>query len=354
VPLRVLEQIGVGVYVLDRQGRFRYVNKRALDAWGKRADQILGRKILDVFPVARDSELARAHHDAFGKGEAVYLETFSPVQQRWLAMNLLPTRSRLTVVFRDIQERKLREMRRDDALHQAHDLATIGQVAGGFAHDLSNALTAVVGYIELAREEQAGSRRLDRLLEKALQAAEHGSKASVQLLQLAKKQPFLPRSIDLNAVVLGEAELLRDALPRSSEIARDLTEDLWPALADPDEIAMALLNLALNARDAMPEGGRLTISTENLRATAAPLPGLDPGDYVVLGVSDTGSGMDEATAGRAFEPFFTTKPPEQGSGLGLAQIKASLARCGGAAELHSTRGEGTTVRLYFRRADTAP
>jgi signal transduction histidine kinase len=347
--IKVLEQIGVAVYVLDRQWRFRYANAAAFASWRKSADEVIGKDFLDTFPRMRDTEAHRAHLSAWERGEAVYLEVLSPIFRRWIALNLLPARNRLTVISRDIHERKLRELRREEALRQAHDLASVGQIAGGFAHDLNNALTAVIGYLELASENHFDE-KLARHLKKSLQAAEHASKLSNQLLALAKKQPFAPGDVDLNSIVEKEVELLRDALPPHSRIGLRLASGLWRAHADVGQVAMALLNLALNARDAMPDGGTLTISTYNAVLDQDQRDGPRAGEYVVLSVVDTGAGMDEATLARAVEPFFTTKPPEIGSGLGLAQIQAALTRCGGAVRLRSRQGEGTTVQLLFRRA----
>jgi signal transduction histidine kinase/ActR/RegA family two-component response regulator len=243
--------------------------------------------------------------------------------------------------------------RTEAALRQAQKLQAVGQLAGGIAHDFNNLLTAIVGALELLRARlPAGQEGLVRLLDTALGTAERGGKLTGQLLAFSRKQQLLPVPNDLNMTVIALAHLLGSTLGRSIRIQTDLVQDLWPAMVDPSQIEAAIINLAINARDAMPEGGVLTIATRN-----APLGvggNLLPGDYVAVRVADTGTGMTPELIAHVFEPFFTTKEPGRGSGLGLSQVHDLAVQSGGDVRIESRPGEGTTVTLLLPRAKSLP
>jgi signal transduction histidine kinase/CheY-like chemotaxis protein len=238
-------------------------------------------------------------------------------------------------------------------LHQAQKLQALGQLAGGIAHDFNNLLTAILAALELLRARlPAGQAGLVRLLDTALGAAERGGKLSGQLLAFSRRQQLLPVPNDLNMTVITLANLLGSTLGRSIRIQTDLVQDLWPAMVDPSQIEAAIINLAINARDAMPEGGVLTIATRN-----APLgvgEGLLPGDYVAVRVTDTGTGMTPELIAQVFEPFFTTKEPGRGSGLGLSQVHGLAVQSGGDVRIESKPGEGTIVTLLLPKAESPP
>ena len=198
------------------------------------------------------------------------------------------------------------------------------------------------------RDHPAHARRLAVIL----QTAGRGADLVRQLLAFSRKQALAPVLVDLNQVVRGMGDLLRATLGRTIRVETRLDEDLWPALIDPVQIEHVILNLAINARDAMPDGGTLTISTANttLGDATAPRSTCRPGDYVVVAVSDTGTGMTEEVLRNAFEPFFTTKPPGQGSGLGLSQVYGVASQSGGGVRIDSALGKGTTVSVLFPRA----
>ena len=238
-------------------------------------------------------------------------------------------------------------------LRQAQKLQAVGQLAGGVAHDFNNLLTAVVGALDLIRgrlpSDQEG---LVRLVDNALHAAERGSKLTSQLLAFSRRQRLLPTPTDLNMTVVSLSNLLGSSLGRSIRIQTDLVQDLWPAMVDPSQIEAAILNLAINARDAMPDGGVLTIATRNVTLPAS---GTVPaGDYVAVRVTDTGTGMSPEVVARVFEPFFTTKEPGRGSGLGLSQVHGLAVQSGGDVRIESKVGEGTTVTLLVPRAHSLP
>jgi signal transduction histidine kinase/ActR/RegA family two-component response regulator len=239
-------------------------------------------------------------------------------------------------------------------LNQAQKMEALGQLTGGVAHDFNNLLTAVLGSLELALK-QVTDARVQRLLTTATHAAERGAQLTAKMLAFARRREVATKAVDTNALITGMQELLHRMIGPLIRISLDLEADLWPALADPAQLEMTLLNLAVNARDAMPLGGDLIIQT---RQISDPPPGrapeLAPGDYVVVSVGDTGSGMPDDVVAKAFDPFFTTKGPGKGSGLGLSMVYGFARQIGGTATIESTPGKGTTVHLWLPRAVTLP
>ena len=235
------------------------------------------------------------------------------------------------------------------ALQQAQKMEVIGQMTGGVAHDFNNLLTAVLGNLELATR-RGKDENIRRYLEGATQAAQRGAKITSQLLAFSRTQRLQTEPIDLNAIVTAMGDLLFRTIGATVRIETILERSLWPATADPSQIELVILNLAVNARDAMPDGGRLTIATANVphgdRSKPAELP---PGDYVSVCVSDTGTGMTEEVLRKAFEPFFTTKPVGSGTGLGLSQVYGIAKQTGGTVAIDTQVGKGTTVRVYLPR-----
>ncbi len=240
------------------------------------------------------------------------------------------------------------------ALQQAQKMEVIGQMTGGVAHDFNNLLTAVLGNLELATR-RGKDENIRRYLEGATQAAQRGAKITSQLLAFSRTQRLQTEPIDLNAIVTAMGDLLFRTIGATIRIETVLDGSLWPATADPSQIESVILNLAVNARDAMPDGGRLTIATANVphgdRSKPAELP---PGDYVAVCVKDTGTGMTEEVLGKAFEPFFTTKPVGSGTGLGLSQVYGIAKQSGGTVVIDTQVGKGTIVRVYLSRATAPP
>jgi len=251
-------------------------------------------------------------------------------------------------LIKEIGEREKAE----GALRQAQKLESIGQLTSGVAHDFNNLLTAVLGNIQIAQrrivDEAAG-----RALRAASHAVERGAKLTSQLLAYSRKQRLAAKPVDINRLVSDARELLFRALGALIGIETRLTPGLWPAMVDPNQMELVLLNLAINGRDAMPGGGRLTIHTANVTGNERP-DGLPPGDYVLVSVADTGSGMSEEVRAKAFEPFFTTKEVGKGSGLGLSMVHGLAVQSGGNVFIDSRLGYGTTVRVYLPRAAAEP
>lgn len=242
------------------------------------------------------------------------------------------------------------------ALVQAQKMEAVGQLTGGLAHDFNNMLTGVAGSLELlqARLAQGRIEQLGRYIGLAQLGTQRAAALTQRLLAFSRRQTLDPKPTSLNTLVAGMAELIRSTVGPRITVETALQKDLWLTLCDPHQLENALLNLCINARDAMPGGGQLTIGTENTQLTpaqAAALPEAKPGEYAVLRIGDTGCGMPPEVIARVFDPFFTTKPLGQGTGLGLSMIYGFVQQSGGHVQISSTVGRGTTVRLYLPRHD---
>jgi signal transduction histidine kinase/CheY-like chemotaxis protein len=239
-------------------------------------------------------------------------------------------------------------------VRQMQKMESIGQLTGGIAHDFNNMLAIVIGSLDLAkrRAAQGDAAKLDRCIDNAREGAERAAALTARLLAFSRQQPLAPVAIDANKLVSGMSELLRRTLGEHIEIETVLAGGLWRSYADPGQLENAILNLAVNARDAMPEGGRLTIESANAYLDdeyARDRAEVIPGQYVSICVSDTGSGMSADVIDRAFDPFFTTKGVGKGTGLGLSQVFGFVKQSGGHVAIYSEEGEGTTVKLYLPR-----
>ena len=241
------------------------------------------------------------------------------------------------------------------ALAQAQKMEAVGQLTGGIAHDFNNLLTAVSGSLELLEARTSDEKSL-RLLQTAQRGAARGAKLTQSLLAFARKQHLELAAADLNSIIAEMGEMLRSSIGASVDVQQSLAGELWPVMIDVNQIESALLNIAINARDAMPQGGTLVIETANISAGSADLPEEMAGrDCVLVSVRDTGTGMSPEVVEHAFEPFFTTKEIGRGTGLGLSMVFGLVRQSGGAVRIHSRVREGTTVQIYLPRAiETAP
>jgi PAS domain S-box-containing protein len=251
--------------------------------------------------------------------------------------------------IRDLTDRIAAEAQ----VRQAQKMEAVGQLTGGIAHDFNNILTVITGTIEIIAEAVANKPEAAAVAKMIEDAAERGADLTQRLLAFARKQPLQPHKINVNALVVDTAKLLRPTLGEHIEIESMLEEDIWPSLVDPHQLSTSLLNLALNARDAMPDGGKLTLETANVhldenyvRAQSE----VRPGPYVMVAVSDTGTGIPAAIRDRVFEPFFTTKEIGKGTGLGLSMVYGFVKQSGGHVKIYSEEGHGTTIKIYLPRA----
>jgi signal transduction histidine kinase/ActR/RegA family two-component response regulator len=248
-------------------------------------------------------------------------------------------------------ERRVEErtQEREAALAQVHEMQkmeSLGQLTGGVAHDFNNLLMVILGNLELLRRRVPEDPRVVRLIDGAMQGAERGATLTKRMLAFARRQELKPETLDVAQLFGSLEEMLRRALGPSIDISTVFHDELPAIRVDPNQLELALLNLALNARDAMPLGGRLAVVARRMSASVGPQ-GLKPGEYVCISVRDSGTGMDELTVRRAKEPFFTTKGAGKGTGLGLSMVDGLAAQSGGAMRIVSRLGEGTTVELWL-------
>ncbi len=274
---------------------------------------------------------------------------------RWIHDRGFPVRDpagkvyRIAGVAEDITDR----IRLEEQLAQAQKMEAIGQLSGGIAHDFNNRLTVIMGNLQLLQRQLGDDPAATGKLRAALEATHGAAHLTRQLLTFARQQVLQPTVIDLNELLIGMREMLARSLGETVALVTSPGQALWPVNADRHLLENVLLNLAINARDAMPGGGTLTLETANLvlgedyRATH---PYTVPGEYVLLAVSDTGEGMPEEVRRRVFEPFFTTKPPGKGTGLGLSMVYGFVKQAGGTIEVYSEEGHGTSFKIYLPRA----
>ncbi|MGH7017751.1 MAG: CHASE3 domain-containing protein [Caulobacteraceae bacterium] len=260
---------------------------------------------------------------------------------------------RLIGSVRDITDRVKTEAR----LREAQRMEAIGQLTGGIAHDFNNLLQVIRGNLDLLDRPQVDKARTARAVRNAILGTERAAQLVRQLLAFARRQPLAPEVIDLSSLMGETADLLRRTLGETIDVEVKVAADLWYTLADPAQVESALINLALNARDAMPQGGKLTIEVSNVTVSAAEAredAEAAPGDYVLIAAADEGEGMDAEVKARAIEPFFTTKPDGRGSGLGLSMIWGFARQSGGHLRIDSEKGRGATIRLYLPRSRLEP
>ncbi len=256
---------------------------------------------------------------------------------------------RLIGSVRDITER----VRAEERLRDAQRMEAIGQLTGGVAHDFNNLLQVIRGNLELLQRSVAGDERGEARLKNAIFGAERAAQLTRQLLAFARRQPLEPKVVNLSRLISDMADLLRRTLGESIEVETVVAGGLWNTIADPAQVESALLNLSLNARDAMASGGRLTVEITNAvldEAYASEARDVTPGQYVMLAVTDTGEGMSEEVRVRVFEPFFTTKTEGRGTGLGLSMVYGFVKQSNGHIQIYSEPGHGTTVKIYLPRS----
>ncbi|WP_375465634.1 hybrid sensor histidine kinase/response regulator [uncultured Methylobacterium sp.] len=247
----------------------------------------------------------------------------------------------------------------EEALGQAQKMEALGQLTGGIAHDFNNLLQVIVGYVDILsaglEKPEADRARLGRAAQTIRHAAERATALTQQLLAFSRKQRLEGRTVNLNALIEGMGELLARSIGETIAVDLDLAPDLWNCRVDPTQAEVAILNVVINARDAMPDGGRIRIATENRDVEASDITGTGPlrtGRYVGIAIADSGTGMPPSVLARVMDPFFTTKEEGKGTGLGLSMVYGFAKQSGGAAQIESTLGAGTTVRLSFPATET--
>lgn len=359
----VFDNAADGIVTIDESGIIDSFNPAAAKIFGYAPGGVVGKSVALLMPepersrhdgyVRRYLETGRGRVIGIGPREVTGLRADGSLFPMDLAVSEMRVNGRRLFIgiARDISRRKETERR----LQQAVKMEAVGQLTGGIAHDFNNLLTVILGNLELLEGHVRQDRPERKLLATARRAVDRGADLTRRLLAFSRRQALKPEATDVNALISEAIELLRRTLGEQVSIETALSDALWPAMVDGGQLESALLNLAINARDAMPGGGRLGIETVNVELDAdyaARHADVVPGRYVSVAVSDTGSGMAPDVLARVFEPFFTTKAPGKGSGLGLSMVFGFVKQSGGHVNISSEVGRGTTVNLFLPRAET--
>jgi PAS domain S-box-containing protein len=345
--------------VIDRQGIFRAVNPAWTRTLGYQPEELIGTRF-DTYVEPDDIDrtyaaIEHASRDALPSFENRYRHKDG--SWRDIAWTAAPLAELIYCVARDVTEEKRRETalaEAQDRLRQAQKMEAIGQLTGGVAHDFNNLLQVISGNLQLLAKDIVGNERAERRVASAHLAVNRGAKLASQLLAFGRRQALEPKVVNIGRLVAGMDELLRRALGEAIEIETIGAGGLWNTMIDPANLENAIVNLAINARDAMGGAGKLTIEVGNVSlddAYAKANGDVTPGQYVMLAVTDTGSGMTAEVAAQAFEPFFSTKPQGKGTGLGLSMVYGFVKQSQGHIKIYSEVGHGTTVKLYLPRTN---
>ena len=344
------------VLIVDRDWRITYLNERARAQVAEGRD-LVGMDLWEAFPAAVESEVYCRFQAAMSDQCPASFETFSRQRKAWYAINAFPSSPGLAVYFRDVTERKhALEARRviEEQLHQSQKMEAVGQLTGGVAHDFNNLLTVVIGNLAFIEGRAGDNDGVRQLAAAARQAADRGAKLTAQLLAFSRRQRLNPKVIYADHLIHEFQGLVRRAVGEAVEVKLITDEQLWPCHVDAAQLETALLNLTLNGRDAMPDGGVLEIAARNVVLDEQAVAGVVPGPYISLSVTDTGRGIPPATLDRVFEPFFTTKEVGKGTGLGLSMVYGFVKQSGGHVAIRSAVDVGTTVTLYLPKATQTP
>ena len=358
---QLFETAPVGIFQSARDGTLMTANEELARLLGyDSVVELMGRNLTEIYYDPEQREAAIRAYPPFGQVAELELtwkrRDGTPVQ---VQLNVRAVKDELgeTRYFEGFVRDVTQRVRLEEQLRQSQKMEAIGRLAGGIAHDFNNLLTAILGYSDLALAEVNESASLQFMLSEIRNAGERAAALTRQLLAFSRRQVLQPQILDLNAVVQDILQMLHRLIGEDVRLVTRLDPALEPVQADPGQLQQVLLNLAVNARDAMPEGGDLTLETGNLvldEVDARAYPGAAPGAYVRLSVTDTGIGMDSATLARVFEPFFTTKEPGKGTGLGLSTVYGIVQQTGGQIGVRSAPGEGATFDILLPRADATP
>lgn len=352
------------IYIKDTESRFLVVNKSVGKIMGvSKPEELIGKTDFDFYPEEYASGFYRDEQQIVKTGKPIINKEEIVVDwegnRRWTLTTKVPlfdSNGAVTGVIgigRDITEQKKAEEELRDTerqLLQAQKMEAVGRLAGGVAHDLNNMLTAIIGYPDYLLMEERLNDRVKNYLQEIKKAGTRAAPLTHQLLAFSRRQVMVPRVMNLNAVVQNLEKMLKQILGEDIEFRTDLGEDLMNGMADESHIEQIIMNLAVNARDAMPDGGKLTIKTQNQELDESYCKNhtdVKPGRYVVLLVSDTGVGMDKKTQELIFEPFFTTKELGKGTGLGLSTVYGIIKQMDGHIWVYSEPGKGTAFKIYF-------
>jgi PAS domain S-box-containing protein len=345
--------------IVSADGIFQAVSPAWAAVLGHQPAEVVGRSFLDfVWPEDAEPALAALRRAANQHDLISFENRYRHIEgtARWISWSTSFEGELVYAYGRHItveREQAAALQRTEERLRQAQKMEAIGQLTGGLAHDFNNLMLGITGSLELLRTQIAQGRSggIDRYVDAARGAADRAASLTHRLLAFSRQQTLDPRPIQVGPLVTGMQALLRGTVGPEISVQAKLGADVWPILCDPNQLENALLNLCINARDAMPQGGQLTIATSNLDLDEAGATerGLPAGQYVAICVTDTGVGMTPEVRARAFDPFFTTKPIGQGTGLGLSMVYGFVQQSGGHVQILSDVGQGTTICLHLPR-----
>jgi PAS domain S-box-containing protein len=359
----IVENVPVTIFVKNAADRrFILVNRACENTWGLPRSEIIGKTASDIFPQRSADEINDGDERLLNGSDPLYFNEHALEMPRkgvrFITAKRFVVRSTdyanqyLVGVVEDVTDRRMAEER----LRQAQKMETIGNLTGGLAHDFNNLLTVIIGNLDLLQELTKNNPDQKRQVELVLEASLRGAELTRQLLAFSRRQPLQPKITDLDELIGKTARLLTRVLGENIRLNVQLEPNVGSILVDESQMESALINMAVNARDAMPNGGTLTIKTGRLRIDGkgeSQPPDLIPGDYSVVEMSDTGYGMPPNVLAQIFEPFFTTKPVGKGTGLGLSMVYGFVRQSGGYVSAESEVGKGTILKLYFPCSEAA-
>jgi len=346
-----LESISDAFFLVDGNWRLLYINSRAEQLLQRHRSELLGRSLWEAFPDSATEQFGAEYRKAATTRRAVSFTSYFPPLERWFDTHAYPTEEGLAVYIQDVTRR----LELEKQLRRTQRLESIGQLTGGIAHDFNNLLTVILGNADLLSDSLARQDDLRGLADMISSAAQRGADLTQRLLAFARRQALEPRATDVGALLSGMSTLLRRALGEPVSIELRPADGLWPAMVDPAQLESAVLNLCLNARDAMEGGGQLSIAANNehlAEGRFSTYPDFEPGDYVHIAITDTGCGISGDALPHVFEPFYTTKGTDKGTGLGLSMVYGFVRQSRGHVDIESELGVGTTVHMYLPRSDS--
>ena len=347
----VFESTTDSVVITDRHWRISFLNQRARTAFGE-GRELIGMDLQEALPDAFDTKMIDWFRAAMSNRRPVSFEIQLPRRGVWYAINAFPSGEGLAIFLRDITAHKNAVEARqliEEQLHQSQKMEAVGQLTGGIAHDFNNLLAVISANLQLV-ERAAKDGEVLRFVTSARRATDRGARLTAQLLAFSRQQVLKPKLVNASELISGFYGLIRQAVGQGCEVQLHTDERLWFCQVDPALLETAVLNLALNGRDAMPDGGVLEIATRNVVLDEGAVGGCPPGSYVTLSVTDTGHGMSPEVRDRIFEPFFTTKEVGKGTGLGLSMVYGFVRQSNGHVTVESTPHRGTTIALFLPKA----